>query len=58
MPFPEINDPKKKCKDYAGIGHWGNGDVRVYLESIEELAYIMGLVRQSFECQMGDASKA
>ena len=58
MPFQEINDPKKKCKDYAGIGHWGNGDVRVYLESFEDLAYIMGLVRQSFECQMGDASKA
>jgi predicted transport protein len=58
MPFPEINDPKKKCKDYAGIGHWGNGDVRVYLESFEDLPYIMGLVRQSFECQMGDASKA
>lgn len=57
MPFLEINDPKNKCKDYSGRGHWGNGDVRVYLEKVEDLAYIMGLIRQSFERQMGDDSK-
>ena len=57
MPFLEINDPKEKCKDYSGRGHWGNGDVRVYLETLQDLAYIMGLVRQSFECQMGETSR-
>jgi predicted transport protein len=54
MKFPEISDPKGICKDVAGLGRWGNGDVEVSLSSIEELPYIMGLVRQSFERQMGN----
>jgi len=58
MSFAEINDPKGLCKDYAGRGHWGNGDVRVRLESLDELPYVMGLVRQSYERQMGDGGQA
>jgi predicted transport protein len=54
MPFPEINDPKALCKDVTGLGRWGNGDVEVGLKSIDELPYIMGLVRQSYERQMGE----
>jgi uncharacterized protein with ParB-like and HNH nuclease domain/predicted transport protein len=54
MKFPEINDPKGICKDVSGLGRWGNGDVEVSLSSIEDLPYIMGLVRQSFERQMGN----
>ena len=57
MPFPEIDDPKGMCKDVTSLGRWGNGDVEVGLSSLEELPYVMGLVRQSFEKQMGgDAS--
>jgi uncharacterized protein with ParB-like and HNH nuclease domain/predicted transport protein len=55
MPFPEINDPKGLCKDVTGLGRWGNGDVEVNLKSVEELPYILGLVRQSYERQMGEA---
>ncbi len=54
MPFPEINDPKGICKDVSALGRWGNGDVEVGLASIDELPYIMGLIRQSFERQMGN----
>lgn len=54
MKFPEISDPKGICKDVSGLGRWGNGDVEVALSSIEELPYIMGLIRQSFERQMGN----
>jgi len=56
MPFAEISDPKGLCK-YI-IGRWGNRDVEVGLKSLEELPYIMGLVRQSFERQMGDGGQA
>lgn len=56
MAFPEINDPKKICKDVSGVGRWGNGDVEVSLSSLDELPYVMGLVRQSFERQMGNGS--
>jgi len=53
MPFSEINDPKGLCKDVSSVGRWGNGDVEVGLASLEELPYVIGLVRQSLERQMG-----
>lgn len=55
--FHEIDDPRGICKDVSGIGRWGNGDVEIGLSSIEELAYVMGLVRQSFEKQMGNGAE-
>jgi predicted transport protein len=58
MEFPEITDPKGIAKDVTGLGRWGNGDVDVSLASLEELPYVMGLVRQSLEKQMGDGSDA
>jgi len=57
MDFSEINDPKGICKDVSGVGRWGNGDVEIALSSEDELPYIMGLVRQSFEKQMGPAGE-
>ncbi len=56
MPFPEIIDPKGLCKDVSNLGKWGNGDVEVGLSTIEQVPYVMGLVRQSFERQMGNDS--
>ena len=58
MTFAEIIDPKGLCKDVTNLGRWGNGDVEVGLSSIDELPYIMGLVRQSYECQMGDGGSS
>jgi uncharacterized protein with ParB-like and HNH nuclease domain/predicted transport protein len=52
--FHEIDDPRGLCKDVSGVGRWGNGDVEVGLGSVEELPYVIGLVRQSLEKQMGD----
>ncbi len=53
MPFHEIDDPRGLCRDVSGLGRWGNGDVEVGLSSIDELPYVMGLIRQSLEMQMG-----
>jgi predicted transport protein len=58
MAFPEITDPKGCCRNVAGLGRWGNGDVTVGLSSIEELPYVIGLVRQAFEKQMGNGGDA
>jgi len=58
MAFPEITDPKGVCKDVTGLGRWGNGDVEVGLASLDELPYVMGLVRQSLEKQMGNGADA
>ncbi len=54
MAFAEVNDPKGLCRDVTGLGRWGNGDVKVDLTAIGDLPYVMGLVRQSYERQMGD----
>ena len=52
MPFSEIVDPLGVCRDVTQVGHYGNGDVEVGMQSIEELSYIINLVRQSFERQI------
>lgn len=54
MHFSDLIDPKGLCRDVSGIGHWGNGDVEVGLSSVDDLPYVMGLVRQSLEQQLGD----
>ena len=53
MSFTEINDPKGLCKDVTDIGRWGNGDVEVGFSNIDDLPYVLGLVRQSLELQLG-----
>ncbi|MEB3274439.1 MAG: DUF262 domain-containing protein [Prochlorothrix sp.] len=57
MRYADIDDPKGLCKDVTHVGRWGNGDVEIGLESLEELPYVMGLVRQAFEKQMGNAGE-
>jgi predicted transport protein len=54
LQYHELNDPKKLAKDVTNLGRWGNGDVEVGLTKLDELPYIMGLVRQAFEKQMGN----
>ena len=56
--FDEIDDPKGMCVDVTELGHLGNGDVVVNFSSLEELPYVMGLIRQSFDCQMGTLQTA
>jgi predicted transport protein len=54
VQFHEIDDPRGMCKDVSSLGRWGNGDVEVGLSSADQLPYVMALVQQSFERQMGD----
>ena len=58
LAFPEINDPKGLCRDITNLGRWGNGDVEVSVASLDDLPYVMGLVRQSYERQMGNGGDA
>ena len=54
MQFHELHDPKGLAKDVTSLGRWGNGDVEVGFRKPEELPYVMGLVRQALEKQMGN----
>lgn len=54
MRFSDLNDPKRLCRDVTNMGRWGNGDVEIGLSSLDELPYVIGLVRQSLELQLGN----
>lgn len=54
MDFPDLSDPKELCRDITGLGRWGNGDVEVAFSNLNELPYLLGLVRQSLELQLGN----
>jgi len=58
MQFNEVHDPKGLCRDTTDIGRWGNGNVEVSFSTLEELPYILGLVRQSLELQLGESAAA
>jgi uncharacterized protein with ParB-like and HNH nuclease domain/predicted transport protein len=58
MRFNEVTDPKGLCKDVTDIGRWGNGDVEVGLSTLDELPYVIGLVRQSLDLQLGNGGES
>jgi uncharacterized protein with ParB-like and HNH nuclease domain/predicted transport protein len=54
LHFVELHDPRGLAKDVTNLGRWGNGDVEIGLSEPNELPYVLGLVRQAFEKQMGN----
>lgn len=58
MRFADINDPRGACKDVSGLGRWGNGEIEVKLDKHADLPYVMGLIRQSLERQLGSEAAA
>jgi predicted transport protein len=58
MKWQDLIDPKGICIDVSGKGRWGNGDVEIKLTSLDELPYVIGLVRQSLELQLGSGGDA
>lgn len=43
----ELLDPFNKARDVSSVGHWGNGDYEVKLESEEELDNVVSLIKQA-----------
>jgi uncharacterized protein with ParB-like and HNH nuclease domain/predicted transport protein len=58
LGIADIDDPKGLCRDISNNGRWGNGDVEIGLSCMDELPYVMGLICQSFDRQMGDPQDA
>ena len=55
LEFQELNDLRAIARDVTEIGTWGNGDVFVALDSVDNLPYVLGLIRQALDKQLGDA---
>lgn len=54
IPINEVKDPKTICRDVSEIGRWGNGSIEAPVGSLEEIDYVMDLIRQSFDKQQAE----
>lgn len=43
----ELQDQKKIARDVSNVGHWGNGAYEVKLNDLEEIEYVLSLLKQS-----------
>jgi predicted transport protein len=48
LPKGELDDPQNMARDVSEVGHWGNGDYQVLVESSGKFDYLMTLIKQSF----------
>ncbi len=48
LTFPEVVDPDGVCVDLTGKGHWGSGDVGVYIRDRADLGPALRVVEQSY----------
>ena len=44
----ELKDPEDIADDVSKLGHWGNGDYRVYLKNESNYKYVLELIKQSY----------
>ncbi len=54
LQFHELHDTRNLAKDVKNLSRWSSGDVEISLNSLNDLPYVLGLVRQAFEKQMGN----
>jgi predicted transport protein len=49
IPIRELQDAAHISQDCSNIGHWATGDTRFKVRSPDEVAYAIGLIKQSYE---------
>lgn len=45
----KLIDPHNIARDVSGIGHWGNGDYEISINSSKDFINLMPLIKQSYE---------
>lgn len=48
IPFNDIDDPNKLCRDVTNVGHHGTGHAEIKLSNLSELDSVMFLVEQAY----------
>lgn len=43
----ELEDQKKASRDVSNVGHWGNGSYEIRLPDMDDIDYILSLLKQS-----------
>ena len=49
IPFADIDDPNKLCRDVSKVGHPGTGHTETKLSNLSEIDNVMYLVEQSYK---------
>lgn len=49
LTYLEIDDYKKLVRDVSSIGKWGVGDCEFNLKNLDELDYLLFLIKQSYK---------
>ena len=52
MKSGKLDDPRDIARDLVSpvsIGHWGSGDYDIVLSNLDEIDYVMSLIKQSYE---------
>ena len=52
MKYSDVIDPYDICIDITNKGSWGNGDIEILYDNIEQLDKIMDIIKQSYEKQL------
>ena len=51
MKYADVIDPKGICRDISNVGRWGNGEVEVFIDSLDDLDDVIALIEQAFRLQ-------
>lgn len=51
LDFDEVFDPKGICRDVTNLGRWGNGDVEIGFESIDQIPDTLEIIKQAIDKQ-------
>ena len=43
----ELQDQKNVARDVSNVNHWGNGAYKIRLTDLEDIDYILSLLKQS-----------
>jgi predicted transport protein len=49
IPHAQLHDPDDISRDVSDIGHWGTGDTQVKVSSMEEVDYVLSLIKQAYQ---------
>lgn len=49
IEYNQLCDPRGMAEDVSSVGRWATGPTRVYVHLLEDIQYVMGLIRQSYE---------
>lgn len=57
LKFSEVDDRFKICRDITNVRHWGNGDVEILFENLEQLDAIIEIVVQAYNKQLEEIER-